>query len=434
MNFLNELLASLIGRTAKFIGLQRLKFTELLSSLTGNAKVMTLTEFNWAIPLTWISVYSTLYMKALGLSAVEIGLMIGLGIGVQAVASALGGVLADRWGHKRLLIIFDALGWPVAMTIFALAQDIRWIALAVVLNNLCFVVAPAWQCVFVEHAPKSKRANVYAVFQIVINLSNLAVPLAGIIVAGLGLIPGSRFIYAFTAVSTGLGILLRALKLRDTKISIRHLKDGTRRLPLSREIVEFGRAFAFIRKNSSYLWFLSAQTIVAFAFVMWGTYSSIYLTDRFGLGLPETTIPVFQFLVSIVMMSVLLTIIPHIKPVRFRAFIVSGLLLILLASALYLVSPARTMSVILIASVLSGIGSAFFRPLTDTYNINALPENARARVLSVLNTVMIVATIPAGPLAGRLYSYEPRLAFVAVSAALLLGLVVVLLKFRYAGK
>ena len=108
--------------------------------------------------------------------------------------------------------------------------------------------------------------------------------------------------------------------------------------------------------------------------------------------------------------------------------------LVLLASVLYLVSPAHKMSFILVASILSGAGTAFFRPLTDTYNINALPEEARARVLSVLNTLVVVATIPAGPLAGRLYSYEPRLAFAAISIILLLGLIAVLAKFRYAGK
>jgi predicted MFS family arabinose efflux permease len=247
-------------------------------------------------------------------------------------------------------------------------------------------------------------------------------------------VPGSRFIYAFTAVSTGLGILVRALKLRDTKISIRHMKDKTHRQPLSREIVEFGRAFSFLGKNPSYLWFLLAQTVVAFAFVMWGTYSSIYLTDRYGLGFSETTIPVFQFVVSVVMMAVLLLVIPHVGPKRFRPFIAAGLAVVLLAAVLYMLSPAHKMSFILVASILTGVGTAFFRPLTDTYNINALPEEARARVLSVLNTLMIVATIPAGPLAGKLYSYEPRLAFAAVSLFLLLGLVLVLAKFRYSGK
>jgi MFS family permease len=392
---------------------------------------MTLTEFNWVIPISWVGVYSTLYMKALGLSAIEIGMVIGIGIGVQAAGAAIGGVLADRWGHKRTLIAFDLLGWPVAMTVFAFAQDIRWIVLGTVLNNLCFVVAPAWQCMFVEHAPKTSRAKVYAVFQIVINLSNLAVPVAGLIIDGMGLVSGSRFIYGFTAVSTGLGVLIRALNLKDTKVSVRHLKVKTHRQPLSRETAEFGKAFLFLKKNPTYLWFLIGQTAVAFAFVMWGTYSSIYLTDRYGLDLSETAIPVFQFVVSLVMMAVLLLVIPNVGPARFRRFIIGGLFLILLASLLYAVSPAQKMSFILVASILSGAGTAFFRPLTDTYNINSLPDAMRARGLSVLNTVIILATIPAGPLAGRLYEYEPRLAFLGVSFFLMAGLAIVILKFRY---
>jgi len=430
MNFLNDLLASLIGRTARFIDLQKLKFRELASSLAGNARVMTLTEFNWAIPLTWIAVYSPLFMKGLGLSSVEIGLVIGLGILTQALAAALGGVLADRWGHKRTLIIFDALGWPVAMVLFAFAQNIWWIAAATVINNLCFVVAPGWQCVFVEHTPKTKRANIYAVYQIVINLSNLAVPLAGLIVGRLGLVDGCRFIFAFTAVTTTAGILLRLAKLKDTKASIAGLKAGTARQPLSREITEFKSAFSFIRSNSSFLWFIAVQTLVMFGLVMWGTYYPIFLADKYGLGLSASAIPVFPFVFSIVMMAVLLLFIPHVRNSQFKRFITIGLFLVLAAMALFIVSPAHTMSFILLASVLNGAGTAFFRPLADTYNINAIPERARARVLSVLNTVIILATIPAAPLAGKLYSYEPRYAFAAVTLFLFLALILLLAGFR----
>ena len=186
----NGLISSVIKNSLYLVDYQKTKIQELVYSVKGNAKIIIVTEANWTVPIAWFGLYSPIYMIALGLSKVEVGLVTSLGIAVAAIGTILGATISDRLGQKRTLMIFDSLTWLTAMLVFSFAQNIWWFIAGTIINNLCMIAMASWQCLFVEGTPKDKRANIYAFLQVMLNGASLLVPLAGMIVDGFGLVMG----------------------------------------------------------------------------------------------------------------------------------------------------------------------------------------------------------------------------------------------------
>jgi MFS family permease len=427
---INSLISSIIKNSLYFVDYQKTKIKDLIFSLKGNARAMLITEPNWTIPIAWFGIYSPIYMLALGVSKLEIGLITSLAIAVQAIGTVLGGVFADKWGHKKTLIIFDSISWPVSMIIFAFAQDIWWFVVGVVINNLCYIVLPAWHCLFIEGVSKDKRANIYAVLQIALNGASLFVPIAGVIVDGLGLVTGCRIMYGMASISMILGIVYRGIKTKDTKVSEEVIKNK-KSYSFKDELIKFKEAFLSIKNREELFWFSIVQILVAFALIMWNTYYPVFLTDPKGVGLTESAISIFPFIFSVVMISIIVIFIPQIKEKDFKKYLLIGTSLSIVSAFLYVFTPLYKMSFIALASILNGIWMAFFRPLSDAYSMNILTDTERARILSVFNTLIIIAVIPAAPLAGKLYTIYPRLTFIAVGIILIITLLIIKFKFSY---
>lgn len=427
-----EFISSLLVKNITFWKNQRTRWKEFFESLKGNAKVMTLSEPAWAIPLTWVWFYLPLYMKELKLSTFQIGIVVATGVIMQAICSLIGGIVADRFSHKKILIIFDTLGWPVSMIFFFFSKNFFHLILATVINNLCMIVGPSWHCILIEGSPENKRTNIYAFYQIIFNLSTLLIPIAGLIIKKAGIITGCRIIFAITALTTSCGIIARWLFLKDTKLSIRNVKKKEQHnFSLFSEIDTFFKAFNKIPFLKSFLWFIVAQTLVWFGLTMRDTYSSIFLTSENGLELSAATISILPFITAIIMIVVMLFFIPHIKEKNFKIFIILGLLFTIISTVLYPVAPKKILWLMAIAASISGAGNAFFRPLTDAYNVNAVPEKIRPRILSILNTMIICITIPAAPIAGKLFTFNPRLVFIFSSLIFTFAFLIVLINCKF---
>jgi MFS family permease len=341
---------------------------------------MTFTEGNWTVPLAWIGLYSGPYMLSLGISKTEIGGLASLGIAIQAICTIFGGVLADKLGHKRTVIIFDSLAWPASMLIFAFAQNIWWFITGVVVNSLCLIVLPSWHCIFIEGTPRDKRANVYAILQITMNGSSLLVFIAGMIVGGFGLVAGCRVLYAIAAISMIIGLIYRGKYLVDTEVS-KATRCEKSPYNFAEEYEKFKKAFLSIKDRNELFWFCLVQILAGFALVMWNTYASVFYLDIKGLGLNDTDIWIFPFISSVVMISIIIIFIPQVKEKHFKKYLFWSTCLSVIGALLYVITPYQKMSFVAVASILTGCWIAFFRPLSDAYSMNILSDSERARIL-----------------------------------------------------
>jgi len=166
----------------------------LFSAVRGNARVMVVTEGIAAISFQWYGTYISLYMLALGVSAVQVGLLQSVLIFTKLISTLLGGYAADRFGRKRVLVVFDILCWGVPMFLYAIARNPWYFLVGRFINGFVYIVMPSFECLFVEDVPRENRAAVYGMLQFLMAAASLFAPAAGWLVARQGIVPAGRVI------------------------------------------------------------------------------------------------------------------------------------------------------------------------------------------------------------------------------------------------
>lgn len=101
---------------------KQLKVTlDTFKSFKGNARGCLIVEPLWGIPYNLYVPYVSVYMVALGCTEQQIGIIASVSLFFQVFFSFISGYITDRLGRKRTSLIFDILGWSVAVLIWAVA-------------------------------------------------------------------------------------------------------------------------------------------------------------------------------------------------------------------------------------------------------------------------------------------------------------------------
>ena len=94
-----------------------------LFNLKGNAKPCLLTEPLWGIPINLYPPFVMLFMYALGLGDVEIGIILSVGLASQVVFAFVGGVLTDKFGRRRTTFVAEFFAWSIPALLWAFSQN-----------------------------------------------------------------------------------------------------------------------------------------------------------------------------------------------------------------------------------------------------------------------------------------------------------------------
>ncbi|MCU0522919.1 MAG: MFS transporter [Anaerolineae bacterium] len=174
----------------------------LFPVVRGNARVISVTEGVAAVSFQWYRTYASLYMVALGVTAVQLGWLESVLIFTQFISTLMGGYFADRFGRKRVLVVFDILCWGVPMALYAVARNPWYFLIGRFINGFVYIVIPSFQCLFVEDVPAEHRAAVFRMVQFLTSGARLLAPAAGWLVATMGIIPAGRILAAIVMVSS----------------------------------------------------------------------------------------------------------------------------------------------------------------------------------------------------------------------------------------
>lgn len=141
--------------------------------------------FRWLVVWAFVSVLAAVafdgfvapYLRDEGVSVVAIGFMYGLSGAVGAVAAAIGGVFADRYGRRAVLAAGRSLRLLSWLAVLAFPREEALVLVAILLG-LGQAAASALMAMVAESAPGARRAVAFAVTGAVESLAALAVPLA----------------------------------------------------------------------------------------------------------------------------------------------------------------------------------------------------------------------------------------------------------------
>ncbi|HEY3063936.1 MAG TPA: MFS transporter [Chloroflexota bacterium] len=121
-----------------------------------------------SIPVGYLLVVLPLYLNRAGLEPGLIGLLYSLSGLVTAFLVAFSGVLADRFGRQRFLIVGTALPM-LSYAIFALTTQTGWLILASIIGGVGLangaagaLTAASFDAILAEHTPARQRTSVFA--------------------------------------------------------------------------------------------------------------------------------------------------------------------------------------------------------------------------------------------------------------------------------
>ncbi|MBP2112474.1 MFS transporter [Paenibacillus silagei] len=382
--------------------------------LEGNSRGCLTFEPFFLIPYSMFSTYATLYMYELGLTELNIGWITTIGLLVQVFSSLLSGYLTDRLGRKRAILYFDLLSWSLATLLWAFSQNLWFFAAAAVINGFQRVPHIAFYCLIVEDTRPSDRTYVFTLLQIIGVIGGLFAPLGGLLVHQYGMVTGMRIMYVLAFLFMTFQFVGRHLTTRETEAGIRKRQE-TRELGLRESMIEYGGAFRDLGAERNLLLIFGVYILFNFQATLKSTYLYLYLADY--IQLDSGILSMFPAVSSVIMLLTLWLLMPRIPDQSESRAMMAGFGLSALSNAMLVLYPSASFVWIGLSTILAAVGLMISSPYLEAAVQNAIDDEKRAKVFSMLSVLILVFTAPAGIIGGWAYKLDPRIPLWLVTAA-----------------
>lgn len=334
---------------------------------------------NMVMPFLSIYMYGQMHI-----SMTMIGLAFFIATLLAAVASYVGGSLADRLGRKPLLIgglIFQVIAYILICV--ALSLNVSYWIMVVVLS-ISFVIdglyRPVPDVMVADITEPEKRVEVYGLIRVGFNIGVVVGPVMGGILALVYMSYSSMFIIA--AVGTAGYLLLALLMLKDTKPSA-----ASEALKLT-DIVD-------VAMDKPFLLFalLNCLLIIPYSqmYALLSVYASAYLsfnTVEIGgiFAVSGLMVALFQFPIS-----------AAIK--RYRMTSMLALCSVVFAIGFGMIAGISSIAMVYLSMVIITIAEMLWAPASSALQANMSPESRRGRYFGFGNLAGSIG-FAIGPLFG----------------------------------
>ena len=383
-----------------------------------NAKVLVSTEVFWCVPMSWIFFYQTIFMRNLGMDEVFIGYFMMLPLVLQMLLPMFGGYLADRFGRKRVFLLFDS-GWIGSMAMWFIAREPWQMILALILQGLTTTAFGIWETLLVEDTESQYRAGIYSFIQSIFIFGALLTPVAGTLIFLYGVDQGCRYVFLIALVTITIALIIRSVYLRESKIGKTLLSLNADESARPRGYIQISRMVI----NHRRLLILFILTSVGYMiFPLISTYRPLYLSDSRALALDESIISVIPMASSIPSLIALALVTPRLKRTHIRKALLICYVCGILSSVILIMAPKGSLILAILSSILdSARGIAVFSILR-VFLVNTIDEIdtfARAKIMSLVTMYSALASWPAPVMGGYLYSVNPAWPFVLITLLLI---------------
>ena len=379
---------------------------DVLINLKGNPRACVYIEPLWGIPFNLIAPFVTVYMSALGITDVQIGLIASIGMIVQLVFSFLGGTIADKTGRKRTTMFGDMFGWCFACLVWAVSQNFWFFLIATILNAFEQINQTAWTCLLIEDADKSQIVSIYTWITIAGLMAVFFAPISGTLIGRFTLIPVMRVLYLSFSITMVIKTVITYKYTTETKQGYIRMEE-TKNTSFWKLIAGYKDLIPKIFRNKKTMQTLVVMTVLYVTNLSSNNFFGLYATD--SLGLPEGNLAYFPIFRAIVMIVFLFIIQHKIKGIKIPMQV--GFLIYIAAQALLILSPKNQPVFILIFTILEAIAYGLVMPRKDAMVTNNVDSHERARIVALLTTLMITFSTPFGYITGLIASIDRRLVF-----------------------
>ena len=379
-----------------------------LVELKGNPKALLLMEPLWGIPFGLIAPFATLYMQARGITDIEIGLILSVATAIQVIACSLGGVVTDKFGRKTTTMFGDFFGWVVACLVWAFSGNFWLFLIAATFNSMEQVNQTAWVCFINEDTDPDQLVSVWNWVLIATNVSVFFAPIAGVLIERTSLISVMQVLYIMFAVFMAIKIVITYKVTTETsRGKIR--KRETKKQSLWSMLMEYEKLIPQTFKQKR-VWFTLAIMIgMQCTYIITNSFFSLYATAL--LGVSDGMIAIFPIVRAAVMLVFFFAAPKILDRISLEVPMILGTALYIICQLVLIFCPPGNLPVLFLYVLIDAVAWAIVIPRKETMLVNNIDEKERARILSLLTTLTLFASIPCGYIAGWLSSINRQYPF-----------------------
>ena len=401
-----------------------------LIELRGNARACIYTEPMWGLSMNLCLPYATVFMLAFGMSDVQVGIVTSIYMFSQMIFAFLSGAIIDKMGRRKSTVIFDFLSWSLPCLIWAFSQGFWFFVVAAMLNGMMKITTVSWDCLLVEDAPKDKITHLYSWVMITGNLSALFAPIASIMVAKLTLVPAIRILYINAFIIMTLKLLLLYKISKETSIG-KIKREASRNMSWGEMLSGYKSASHKILNSRGTLFAITISILVEIVSMLGMTFWQIIASRR--IGVPDALLPIFPMARSILSIVLFFTVISLIKQTRLKWPLYLGFFSSII-SCILLISISETgvwgYVILSVSLVFEALGLAILSTLRESLVAIHVDPEERSGIMALLQTTVMLVSIPFGYIGGLLSDISRILPFVLSIALLLLGILATTLFYR----
>jgi Major Facilitator Superfamily. len=379
-----------------------------LVELKGNPKALLLMEPLWGIPFGLIAPFATLYMQARGITDIEIGLILSVATAIQVIAGSLGGVITDKFGRKTTTMFGDFTGWVIACLIWAFSGNFWLFLIAAAFNSMEQVNQTAWVCFVNEDTDPDQLVNLWNWVLIAGNVSVFFAPIAGVLIEKTSLISVMQALYIVFAVFMLIKIFITYKVTMETSRGVIRKKE-TKNQSIWGMMREYEKLIPQTLRQKRVLFTLAIMILLQCTYIISTNFFSLYVTSI--LGVSDGMIAIFPIVRAAVMLIFFFAAPKILDRISLEVPIIFGAVLYIICHLVLLFCPPDNLPVLFIYIFIDAVAWAIVIPRKETLLVNNIDEKERARILSLLTTLTLFASIPCGYIAGWLSSINRQYPF-----------------------
>ena len=398
--------------------------------MRGNARGCVYTEPMWGLSMNLFIPYMSVYMLAVGLNDVNVGIVASAFTVSRVFFAFLSGAITDKFGRRKSVAVFDALSWCIPCVFWLFAVDIKFFIAASVFNGMMMVPVNSWSCLMIEDTDKSKITHVYTWIMISNHLTTMFSPISAILISRYTLIPAMRILFVNAIILFTVKIILLYIISRETAIGTIRMEE-TKNQSYFTLLKGYAGVVSLIKKSRGILFSITIAALFAIISMINSTFWQILVSKK--LEIPVEILPYFTMFRSVIALVFFFTIIARINQLRlknplligFASFFAGQLILILIPGA----GPVRY--VLLCCSlVFDGLGAGILVMLSESMIAMHAGLSERAGVLAVNQMIIMAISAPFGWIGGLLSNVSKNLPFALNLTLICAGVILTLIYYR----
>jgi MFS family permease len=361
------------------------------------------------------------YIKELGASVAQVGMVFTLSSLVPLALQIFGGWISDSIGRLRAIAI-GSIGGVIGQAMMVVSPTWQWMLVALSIASVARAfVAPSFGAFIAEQSTEETRGRVYGVSETIFQVVSVVGPPLGGLIA---------FRYGFRVmllVSTILYTIAAVMRIWMARTARFRSDSQPRKLSFRSFRAQLGAMIGLILSGGLVTWIFITDGVGDIAWRLSDQLFPLYLNEQIGLTVAQ--IGILEAVFGIAMMSATLPAGWLSDRIGERITIMLGFFLVFLGFVVFLQS-ADTIGVA-IAWAVFGLGIGGIVPPYESIVSKAVPEDMRGTAFGLFRTSLGVVSLPAPWLGAQLWErFNPRLPFQITSISTLITIVIVWFKFK----